>query len=63
MPVRSTDRRRALTGLYRDGETSFDGFPKIETKLIHRLALRGAAVDGGDFGPEAAFFGFVNDGL
>src|SRR5712692_5191350 len=35
----------------RNRQTSFDGFPQIGTKLLHRLALCGATGDGGNFGP------------
>jgi len=36
---------------------------QIGAKLIHRLALRCAARDGRNFGPEPAFFGFVHNGV
>jgi hypothetical protein len=34
---------------------------KIAQNLFHGLALAGAPGNGGDFGPEAAFFRFVDD--
>src|SRR5580700_10272349 len=46
-----------------NGQTPFNSFPKVETKLLHRLTLSGAAGDGGNFGPKATFFRFVYDGL
>jgi hypothetical protein len=44
-------------------QTSFDGLAQIDTELLHRLALSGATGNGGHFGPESAFFGFVHDGV
>jgi len=49
--------------LHRNRQTSFDGFKKIAAKLFRGVALRGAAGDGRNFGPESAFLGFVNDSV
>ncbi len=46
-----------------NGQTSFDRFPEVETKFLHRVPLSGAAGDGGNFGPKATFFRVVYDGL
>jgi hypothetical protein len=46
------------TGLGRrnvNSEAAFDRFPQVAHQFVHGLALGGAARNGGDFGPEAAF--------
>src|SRR4051812_42911941 len=50
--LRDIDRKAALDGLLNVGQ-----------KLIHRLALAGAAGNGRDFRPEAALFRLVHNHL
>ena len=57
-PVQSPDRRRERTGLDRNRQTSFDGFPEVGAKFLHGLALRGATWDGGNPRPESTLFGW-----
>jgi len=52
LDVRSIHRQAALDGLVETGE-----------QLLRRLALRGAARNGGDLGPEPALIGLVNHDL
>ena len=61
LPWIGTEMR--VRSLPRNRQTSFDGLPQVETKLLHGLALRGAPGNGRDFGPEPALFRFVDDGV
>jgi hypothetical protein len=54
-------RERYLRRYDIDGQTALDGFREISQQLAHGLALRDAARDGGDFGPETAFLRIMND--
>src|SRR6266581_147109 len=42
-------------------KTSFNRFAKILHELIHAVALRSIARNGGDFGPEAALLSLMHD--
>jgi hypothetical protein len=45
--------------LYAKVTASLNHITYISQQLVHRLALRGATGDSGDFGPKATFFCFM----